>query len=230
MIESVEHVCRERSRSGRTRLRAWLAPSYEVHQQRAIGSAVSVLDVGCGANSPLGRFDVRYPYSLGVDVYASAVEESRAAGIHDDYLIMDVLELAERIEPRSFDAVVAFDLIEHLMQEQGEKLLAMMERIARRRVVVFTPNGFLPQESKDGNPFQAHRSGWSTESFRRLGYTVRGVNGVRVLRGDRGSMRWRPSRFWGVVSDLTQPLVERRPSLAFHLLCVKEVGPTAPSV
>lgn len=228
MIDAVAHAGRLRPRGHRSRLRSWLAPTYEIHQQRAIGPAVSVLDVGCGANSPLGRFDVRYPFSLGVDVYAPAVEESSAAGIHDGYLVCDVLELAERIEPRSFDAVVAFDLIEHLTRAQGETLLAMMERVARRRVVVFTPNGFLPQESRDGNPFQVHRSGWSAEAFRSLGYTVRGVNGLRALRGERGSMRWRPSRFWGVVSDLTQPLVARRPSLAFHLLCVKEVGRAVP--
>jgi hypothetical protein len=132
--------------------------------------------------------------------------------------------MGERIAPDSFDAVVAFDLIEHLGRDEGLALLAMMERMARSRVVVFTPNGYLPQEPRDGNPLQAHRSGWTAEDFRRLGYDVHGVHGLRHLRGERGSMRWRPSRFWGVVSDLTQPLVYRRPSLAFHLLCVKCVG------
>jgi SAM-dependent methyltransferase len=222
-MEAVGGIRRERVRGRRGRLRTLLAPSYETHQQRAIGQVDSVLDVGCGANSPLGRFGVRYAYTAGVELFAPALERSRALGIHDDYYAIDALELAERIEPRSFDAVVAFDLIEHLRKEDGLALLAAMERIARHRVVVFTPNGFLPQVPADGNPFQAHRSGWRAGDFLDLGYEVRGVHGLRHLRGERASLRWRPGKLWGAVSDLTQPLVHRWPALAFHLLCVKRV-------
>jgi hypothetical protein len=32
-----------------------------------------------------------------------------------------------------------------------------------------------------------------------------------------------PARFWGVLARLTQPFVERRPSVAYQLLCVKEL-------
>jgi hypothetical protein len=179
--------------------------------------------VGCGANSPLGRFGVRFAHAVGVERFGPALERSRFLGIHDDYFAVDALEIGKWIQPRSYDAVVAFDLIEHLCKEDGVALLAMMERIARDRVVLFTPNGFLPQEPSDGNPFQLHRSGWTAREFRELGYEVRGVHGLRRLRGERGSMRWRPGRLWGVVSDFTQPLVHRCPSLAFHLLCTKRV-------
>jgi SAM-dependent methyltransferase len=222
-MEAVEGIRHERVRSPRGRLRTRLAPSYETHQQRAIGQVDSVLDVGCGANSPLGRFGVRYAYTMGVELFGPALERSRSLGIHDDYLAVDALELAERLQPRSFDAAVAFDLIEHLGKEDGFALLTAMERIARDRVVVFTPNGFLPQAPADGNPYQAHRSGWSAGDFQELGYEVRGVHGLRHLRGDRASLRWRPGKFWGAVSDLIQPLVHRRPALAFHLLCIKHV-------
>lgn len=222
-MEAVGGIRRERARRRRGRLRTWVAPSYETHQQRAVGPVESVLDVGCGANSPLGRFGVRYAYTVGVELFAPALERSRALGIHDDYFAIDALEVGERIQPRSFDAVVAFDLIEHLRKEDGLALLAAMERIACDRVVVFTPNGFLPQAPADGNPYQAHRSGWSPRDFRELGYEVRGVHGWRHLRGERASLRWRPGRFWGAVSDLTQPFVHRWPALAFHLLCVKRV-------
>jgi hypothetical protein len=139
-----------------------------------------------------------------------------------------VLEIGSAFEQASFDAVVAFDLIEHLDRDDGLSLLRLMERIARRRVVVFTPNGFLRQQGSADNPFQRHRSGWTAEDFVLRGYEVHGIHGLRILRGHKGSVRWRPRRLWGIVSDLTQPLVHRRPSLAFHLLCVKEVGAAAP--
>jgi SAM-dependent methyltransferase len=209
-------------RPGRS-VRELIAAPYERHMERAVGDAESILDVGCGTNSPLGRFTRRYPHTVGVDLFPQALEASGAAGIHDEYRLMDVLEIGERFEPRSFDAVVAFDLIEHLTRADGLALLAMMERVARRRVVVFTPNGFLEQDAVGDNPLQIHRSGWTADAMRELGYDVRGVNGLRLLRGEMGSMRWRPSRAWRLVSLLTQPVVYRVPRYAFHLLGVKSV-------
>jgi SAM-dependent methyltransferase len=223
-------VCTPRihGRRHRSPLRARFAPTYEVYQERAIGDVTSVLDVGCGADSPLGRFAGRYAQTVGVDLCEEAVAESRAACIHDEYVVMDVLEIGSRFEPASFDAVVAFDLIEHLDREDGFELLRAMERIARERVVVFTPNGFLRQAASADNLLQRHRSGWTADDFRLRGYEVSGVHGLKLLRGHKGSIRWRPRRLWGIVSDLTQPLVHSRPSLAFHLLCVKEVGSAVP--
>jgi hypothetical protein len=99
-----------------------------------------------------------------------------------------------------------------------------MERIARHRVVVFTPNGFVQQGDRGGNPFQVHRSGWSASELESLGYRVTGVHGLRVLRREEAAIRFRPVRAWSLAADLTQPVVRRRPNLAFHLLAVKEVG------
>jgi SAM-dependent methyltransferase len=223
----MEAVCSNRADHGRRHrsgLRARLAPTYETFQELAVGDVGSVLDVGCGADSPLGRFAATYPRTVGVDLCAEAVAASRAAGIHDEYVLLDVLGIGSAFEPGSFDAVVAFDVIEHLERDDGFQLLRTMERIARRRVVVFTPNGFLRQAGTADNSLQSHRSGWTAEDFQLRGYDVSGIHGLKVLRGHKGSIRWRPRRLWGIVSDLTQPYVHRRPSLAFHLLCVKEVG------
>src|SRR5262249_18496684 len=105
-------------------------------------------------------------HAVGVDAYEPAVEESRARGIHDEYRVADVRSIGELFDARSFDAVLAVDLIEHLEEADGLALLAAMERIARKRVVVFTPNGFLPQGAREGNPWQVHRSGWSAARLR----------------------------------------------------------------
>src|SRR3954447_5663016 len=127
---------------------------YENYLERAIGDGASVLDVGCGSNSPLGRFSRRPSYAVGVDLFEPALAASRAAGIHDDYEHADVLAIGERFDARSFDVAVAFDLIEHLDKTDGEALLRSMEQIARERVVLFTPNGFLPQDAYDHNELQ----------------------------------------------------------------------------
>jgi SAM-dependent methyltransferase len=190
--------------------------------ERALRGAQSVLDVGCGNNSPLGRFRRRLPFSTGVDAFAPWIAESREKGIHDEYVEMDIRRIGERFDAASFDAVICCDVLEHLEKGEGESLLAQMEALARSRVVVLTPNGFLPQEATWGNPYQVHRAGWTASDLRERGYRVSGLGGLATLRGERGTIRWRPARFWSVISRLTDPIVRLRPEAGFHLLAVKD--------
>ena len=209
-------------------VRGSLSPPSAKLIEREIGDAASVLDVGCGADSPLASFGGKYELTVGVDAHEPALARSRAAGKHDEYVLLDVRRIAERFQPGSFDAVIAIDVLEHMDEAEGLDLLESMERIARRRVVVFTPNGFVQQGETNGSPWQAHRSGWSTGCLRELGFRVYGVHGVRGLRGELSEPRWRPRRAWKLVSDLTQPVALRLPALAFQLLCVKEIRHSGP--
>jgi len=188
-----------------------------------MGSCSTLLDIGCGQESPVRRFSARLGRSTGIDLFGPYLERSRDAGIHTEYHQVNALEIESRFGPRSFDCVLALDLIEHLEKEDGLRLLAAMERVARRKVIVFTPNGFVPQGAYDDNPYQAHRSGWDPDEMRSRGYRLWGVNGWKVLRGERALPRWRPRRVWATLALWSQPLVERRPDHAFHLLCVKEL-------
>jgi predicted TPR repeat methyltransferase len=161
---------------------------------------------------------------VGVDIFETSIERSRARGIHDDYVTADVLTIGDIFEANSFDACVAFDVLEHLDHQDAIKLLAAMERIARRRVVVLTPNGFVEQDEYEGNPWQRHRSHWSASMLRDLGFDVHGLHGLRGVRGDRAEIHKRPVSLWRLVSDVSQPIVYRYPRLAFHLLAVKPLG------
>lgn len=210
---------RRRWRAGR----AAVSPPYHELLEEAVGDAESVLDVGCGDRSPVHRFSRRAARLVGVDAHPASIERSRAAGIHDEYVLADVRTIGDRFAAGSFEAVVAIDLIEHLEAEDGLRLLEAAEAIARRRVVIFTPNGFVRQSAREDNPWQVHLSGWSARRLRSLGYDVRGVHGLRALRGEEARIRWRPRRLWHLVSDLTQPLASRVPSLAYQLLAVKDV-------
>jgi predicted TPR repeat methyltransferase len=193
---------------------------YQRELRRAARGCRTLLDIGCGPNSPLRGVARRMESSVGLDAFAPALEESRARKIHTTHILGDARKLNEMFEPKSFDCVAATDLIEHLEKDEGFELLRAMERIARRRIIIFTPSGFLPQESFGGNDFQRHRSGWSVDEMRDLGFEVRGINGWKPLRGERALVR-RPRFLWEPVSFLSQPLVLRRPQHAFQLLCVK---------
>lgn len=201
--------------------------SLRKHYIRALDEVLvgcdSLLDVGCGSASPIRFLSRRLPHTTGLDAFAPAVESSRALGIHDDYAVSPLANLDSAFGAKTFDAVATLDVIEHLRKPDGHKLLADMERVARKRVIVFTTNGFVPQPAHSGNAFQEHLSGWSVEEFESLGFTVYGINGWKPLRGILAVPRFWPRSLWARISLLTQPAVYRRPSSAFQILAVKNL-------
>ena len=198
-------------------------PNYPMELERAVGDCRTLLDVGCGAESPIRNFSAKLG-AVGVDGHGPSIEKSQKLAIHGEYVQMDLLGIGGRFGAGSFECVLASDLIEHLKKEDGFKLLGAIEAIASRRVIVYTPNGFLPQKVYDDNPWQEHRSGWTAEELRHRGYRVMGINGWKPLRGELSDLRFKPKIFWRVVSDLTQSLVRDHPEKAFQLLCVKDKG------
>jgi SAM-dependent methyltransferase len=182
----------------------------------------TILDVGCGAISPIRYFSRTIKYSVGIDSFAPSIEKSQAAGIHNEYVLMDVMELSGKFPENSFDYVVALDLFEHLEKNEGYRLIAMMEKIARKKIVIFTPNGFQKQSEFDCNPRQVHLSGWKVDEMRGMGYRVIGINGWKPLRGELAHIKVWPNYFWSRISLLTQLYTVNHPKLAFALLCVKE--------
>lgn len=98
-----------------------------------------------------------------------------------------------------------------------------MEKIARKKVIIVTPNGFLPQEPLDGNPYQKHISGWEISEFIKKGYKCLGMRGIKFLRGVHASLTYRPRIFWGIITVLSQSIVYYFPSLSFELCVIKHI-------
>ena len=117
----------------------------------------------------------------------------------------------------------AVKLLEHLEKKLGFELMFQMEAIARRKMIVIVPNGPTKQEAYDGNQLQLHRSSWTHDDFDNLGFRVKGINGLRHLRGDRGVTRFHPHLLWEIVTDLTQPFVEKSLHYASHLYASKAI-------
>ena len=199
-----------------------LFPNYLRAFRKALKGMDTLLDVGCGANSPVQYLSPK-PHVVGLDAFMPSIEKSKAKGIHHEYLNMNFSELEDDIEPNSFDCVLANDVIEHLEKEDGIKFIETLEKIAKKRVIIFTPNGFVPQQPFEGNPWQRHLSGWSVEEMRARGYQVYGVNGWKALRGEMCEIKYRPKLFWLVISYLTQPLTYIVPGLAYQIFCIKEI-------
>jgi len=184
----------------------------------------SLLDVGCGSDSPVQVFSQSLRLTVGVDAHQPSLDRARAKGIHHRYECLELNELSERFSPQTFDAVVALDVIEHLDAPAGLLLLESLELIARKKVIVFTPNGFLAQGVQDENPWQIHRSSWHVRDFDERGYRVLGINGLRCLRTERAAHRLWPSRLGDLACRATQLVTIHRPELAFQLLAIRDVA------
>lgn len=179
----------------------------------------SVLDLGCGYQSPLQLCKV--PYSVGVEIFEPYLEESQRKELHSEYIKADIRTI--EINPKSFDGIFCFEVLEHLTKNEGQELLKKMDLWARKKVIVHTPNGYLWQDGYDANPFQEHKSGWTAAELRVAGFKVYGRGGWKPLRGPKAVLKYKPTYFWLVVSGMTQLIVHYFPQFAFQLLAIKKV-------
>lgn len=90
-------------------------------------------------------------------------------------LKMNALDLLDVLGKKSVDIVQAFGFLEHLEKSDGYKFLDIIERIARKAVIISAAafvHGMSPDEKalRDGNPYHHYRSVWHWKEFEKLGY------------------------------------------------------------
>lgn len=180
----------------------------------------SVLDVGCGSNSVIGTFPKIF-YSEGIDIYEPSIKESKRRKIHAKYIVGDILDIDEYYKEKSFEAVIALDVVEHLEKKDARMLLKKMEKIAEKRIIILTPNGFIQQGDHKDNPYQKHKSGWSRRDFEKEGYVVYGLRSFKFLRGELAIIKLKPWLIWGLFAFITEPLLYYFPDLSFDLFAIK---------
>src|SRR5277367_2628913 len=175
--------------------------------RKALEDCQSVLDIGCGASPAMRQLGV--PRIVGVEGYKPSIERARQLKTHDEIVEADVRELDRHFRPKQFDACVALDVIEHLTKADGWKLMENMETIAAKKIILFTPSGFLPQRHTANDDLQEHLSGWEPSEMRSRGYNVMGLLGPKKLRGEYHAIKNRPRIFWAVISLCGQFLWSR---------------------
>jgi hypothetical protein len=187
--------------------------------KRNLFDCESILDLGCGHNSHIRFCDAKY--KVGVELFDRYIKESQEKGIHNKYIKSDVTKVD--FEPNSFDAIIMIDVLEHLKKEDALELIKKMNIWAKKKIIILTPNGFMHQENVDNNHLQDHLSGWEFEEFKKLGFDVYGINGLKHLRGDGALVKYKPVLFWIIISGLTQKIIYYFPKFAFHLYAIKNI-------
>ena len=66
-----------------------------------------------------------------------------------------------------------------MKKEDSIKLVSNMEKLAKRLVIITTPNGFTSGKVVNGNILQLHMCGYTIKELKQLGYKVRGI-GVKI--------------------------------------------------
>ena len=148
-----------------------------------------------------------------------------SASVLDESLIKKELFLKRGIHSQ-IDCVASLHCIEHLQKEDGVNLLNMMERLAGKLVIIETPNGFVHQPPTLVNPWQEHLSGWTVRDFRSMGFTVRGISGMKFLHknSDKGAYKL-PLPGMRIVDLFLSRLLNLNyfPSLSFNLVAWKVI-------
>lgn len=123
----------------------------------------TVLDLGCGLGVPTAGLKCKK--ILGIDIYKPYLDIAKK---HFPVKKADIRELGF-INNREYDVILCLDVIEHLTKNEGHKLLGEMERIGRKRIIIYTPIGFMSQNDDTwglhGERWQKHRSGWLPHEF-----------------------------------------------------------------
>lgn len=203
--------------------------SYLLLLEKELKGCKSVLDLGCGFKSPLKDVPKTF-YSVGLDIYNPYIKTSKKEIIHDKYIKADVLDTGKLFKPKSFDAVIALGVIEHLEKKDGYKLIKLMEKIAKKKIIFFTPNGILPNKNKTKQVGHDHLSGWTFNDFQKHHYKVYGVNGLKYLKcdyadpADKIQIKFKPFFFWKLVSDISAILLFNKPELSFEIFAVKRLN------
>jgi len=156
----------------------------EIFQEGRFGGPFdTVLDAGCGygrwchlIRSNYWEAGLAEPPSVdGFDAFEANVQLCRQSGCYRNVWRH---ELPSPLQGQ-WDTVLACELIEHLPQSAVPETLELLERAARRRIVVTTPN---VSDLRDGleqiggfNEYEAHKSYVPRSFFREHGYTLRGA-------------------------------------------------------
>lgn len=88
---------------------------------------------------------------------------------YNNLLIGEALKLLPSLEDKTYDLVLAIDILEHFDKEQGVVFLKECQRVCRGSVLVSTPKEFVAQEVP-ANPLENHRSHWTEDDFRLCGF------------------------------------------------------------
>lgn len=173
-------------------------------------SSSTVLDVGpfWGSVGRLIRLrEKRGHIIIGLDISTLYINHCKKTNYYNGLILADGRYLPFR--NTILDTIIALEVIEHLTKKDGIIFLTDLERVNKRQILLSTPVGFRDMYHYHSES-QLHLSGWYPIEFRKLGYYVRGIFGMRIFPKDLA--------FW---VSYAFPIEFFFPQIAYNMLCIK---------
>jgi len=168
----------------------------------------SVLDIGVGfgkygflCREYLELWDGREKYGQwqhridGIEAFAEYVLPLHNM-IYDNLYVGDARDILPKLTTK-YGLILLIDVIEHFTLEEGQKLLDICQQMSDA-CLVSTPLACSDQGEAFGNPYETHRSQWTTNQFERFDN--------KIFAPDPGSLI-AYLRFDGVQVAANQPAV-----------------------
>ncbi len=193
-------------------------PTKAVARKLSKISAELWLDAGCGRAAYRPFVSGRY---VGVDLVRPFLLDAKDRAPDGDFVAADIRHLP--FGDRTFDGVVASQVIEHLEISGWEQVLNEFRRVARRSIIVDTPNEapaisalrhllYGDMQHQPGSPL-AHYSRITPRILEHYGFHVEGCIGHVTRRRFRFSAAW----------DLFDVVARRFPMIGGNLIGTMEL-------
>lgn len=149
----------------------------------AVQHGESLLSLCCGVGNDLKNLNTSD--ITAVDISQEYIDELTKKYPDIIAIKSDALEYIKKQPDNSVDVISFIDGLEHMPKKNGLEVLKHIKRVARKRVILFFPEGlskggYLKNEPHNAwgiegaDEYQKHKSGWTDEEVKNLGFT--GVN------------------------------------------------------
>ncbi len=183
----------------------YLSKLIEMHFPKRIDS--KILEIGCGHGALIYYAKkMGYNHLEGVDASLEQVEEAWKLGLRDNIRHEDLMETLIKSADKSYDAIVALDVIEHMTKNELLDLVRELHRVIRDggKLILHMPNAASPFFGRVRYGDYTHEQAFTQSSLSQLLITygfskVKCFEDTPIVHGVKSAMRW---SVWKVVRTI----------------------------
>lgn len=177
--------------------------TYPAEIKKLIPRNSTILDVGCGDGHLAHWINYEGEFKItGIDINKEELEIAKKRVTRHNKPIFENLLLVDITKKmpfkKKFDIVLCSQVVEHLNKDQALYLIQRIEKLAKKRIIIATINGFFQFNHKVAGKYDIHLSGWSPKDFSSRGYNVSG-SGLRFI--------YKPGALKDITPDFLHPLL-----------------------
>lgn len=161
---------------------------------QATKNGESLLSLCCGIGLELNGLETEDVTA--VDLAPQYLAEVKGRCPQAKTVESDALEYLLKQKGNSVDVISIIDGIEHMDKKTGKKVIKEMKRVARNKILLFTPqgpseDGYLKNEPHNAwgiegaDHLQTHKSGWTTDELMEAGFKILITAGDVSQHGER---------------------------------------------